>query len=80
MEIDAALFGAGTAALSAMAGFIKVLWTRSEKCIEEHKSKDARIENMEKIIGACEAEQCPARQRLGPRQDSRRPSSPPATT
>lgn len=49
-----------------MAGFIKVLWTRSERCIEEHKAKDGRIENMEKIIGACEAEKCPARQRLWP--------------
>jgi len=80
MEIDAALFTAGAAALSAMAGFIKVLWTRSEQCIEEHKVKDARIEAMEKIIGACEAEHCPARIRLWPRHESGTFRKPPPAT
>lgn len=75
-------FGAVAGGLIAV---VKILWVRSEKCIEEHKAKDARIESMEKIIGACESERCPARIRLWPRQEpaalslAPRGHNPPAT-
>jgi len=65
MEIgDIVVQTAFGAVATVLTGVVKLLWVRSEKCIEEHKTKDARIETMEKIIGACEAEKCPARQRL----------------
>ena len=70
MEIgDAIVQTAFGAVAGGLIAVVKVLWVRSEKCIEEHKAKDARIENMEKIIGACESEKCPARIRLWPRPE-----------
>jgi len=84
MEIgDAIVQTAFGAVAGGLIAVVKVLWVRSENCIEEHKAKDARIENMEKIIGACESEKCPARIRLWPRHDAAphgpapRPHTPP---
>lgn len=81
MEIGDAIVQAAFAAVATgLTAVVKILWSRSERCIEEHKAKDARIEAMEKIIGACEAEHCPARTRLWPRHDSGTFRKPPPAT
>lgn len=68
---DGIVITAFGAAISAMAGVVRVLWKRSEECREEHRIKDSRIDQLESVIATCPVEACVARKSWRPQYETR---------